>query len=317
MRRAMGLLFMLMLTGCEIQKVPPAQDDSPPLDPNVTSLVEARKGFQTRLVRKGNANEPVATPPPKVFRTVQYEAPLGRNSAYLTPDPKDGKLRPAIIWITGGDCNTIGDVWSPAPVSNDQTAAAYRQEGIVMMFPSLRGGNRNPGTIEGFLGEVDDVIAAADYLAKQPHVDPTRIYLGGHSTGGTLALLVAECSGQFRAVFSFGPADDVDNYGPEYTPFDVNSPREVALRSPGRWLHTITSPTFVFEGAMKGNIDSLDAMANSCRNTQVRFFPVRGGSHFDILAPLNRMIAQKILRDEGPTCTIVIDAADVTLAMRR
>ena len=30
------------------------------------------------------------------------------------------------------------------------------------------------------------------FLAKQDYVDPKRIYLGGHSTGGTLALLTAE-----------------------------------------------------------------------------------------------------------------------------
>ena len=66
-----------------------------------------------------------------------------------------------------------------------------------MMFPSLRGGNDNPGNKEGFLGEVDDVLAAADFLSKQEFVDPNRIYLGGHSTGGTLVLLVAACSNKF------------------------------------------------------------------------------------------------------------------------
>jgi dipeptidyl aminopeptidase/acylaminoacyl peptidase len=61
-----------------------------------------------------------------------------------------------------------------------------------MMFPSLRGGNDNPGRHGGFYGEVDDVLAAHDYLSRQPYVDPKRIYPGGHSTGGTLALLTAE-----------------------------------------------------------------------------------------------------------------------------
>jgi dipeptidyl aminopeptidase/acylaminoacyl peptidase len=64
----------------------------------------------------------------------------------------------------------------------------------------LRGGNDNPGRREGFLGEVDDVLAAADHLSKLPHIDPTQIYLGGHSTGGTLALLVAECSNTSIAI---------------------------------------------------------------------------------------------------------------------
>lgn len=317
MNRIFAFVFVLAVTGCEVQKTQPNPGDGLPIGPQAASLTEARKGFPVTLRRRASANEAVPAPPPKVFRAVQYEAPLGRNAAYLTPDPKDGQLHPAIIWITGGDCNTIGDVWSAAPANNDQTAAAFRQAGIVMMFPSLRGGNRNPGVVEGFLGEVDDVIAAADYLAKQPYVDPTRIYLGGHSTGGTLALLVAECSGQFRAVFSFGPADDVSNYGEEYTPFDPTNPREVAVRSPGRWLHTITSPTFVFEGTVRGNLDSLQAMAGRCQNPNVQFFPVRGGSHFDILAPLNRFLADKILKDVGPTTTLKIDPVEVARAFGR
>ena len=138
---------------------------------------------------------PPDQPPPKVFSLVRYKSPAGDLAAYLTPDRGDGAKHPAIVWITGGDCNSIGDVWKDAPRKNDQTASAYRKAGIVLMFPSLRGGNDNPGRREGFLGEVDDVLAAADYVAAQPYVDPRRIYLGGHSTGGTLAMLVAEVVG--------------------------------------------------------------------------------------------------------------------------
>ena len=39
------------------------------------------------------------------------------------------------------------------------------------MYPSLRGGNDNPGVKESFLGEVDDVLAAFDYLSAQPYVE--------------------------------------------------------------------------------------------------------------------------------------------------
>jgi dipeptidyl aminopeptidase/acylaminoacyl peptidase len=248
-----------------------------------------------------------------VFRTVSYDAPNGKHAAYLTPDPKDGKKHPAVIWITGGDCNSIGDVWSPAPPSNDQTAADYRKAGIVMMFPSLRGGNTNKGAKEGFLGEVDDVIAAAEYLAKQDYVDPSRIYLGGHSTGGTLVLLVAECSDRFRAVFSFGPADDVAGYGPdsEYLPFDRTDPREIQLRSPGRWLASIRVPVFVFEGTVDGNLGSLQAMAKASTNPKAHFLPVRGANHFNLLAPVNRHIAAKILRDDGPACNLAFTEDEV------
>src|SRR5262249_44551679 len=180
-----------------------------------------------------------------------------------------------------------------------------------------RGGNTNPGVKESFLGEMDDVIAAAAFLAKQRYVDPERIYLGGHSTGGTLVLLVAECSDKFRAVFSFGPVDDIRGYGPEYMPFDTSNPREAELRSPGRWLASITSPTFVFEGTVDGNVGCLQAMAQASANPKVHFLPVRGANHFSTLAPTNRLIADKILRDAGPACNLSFTEAEVAKPFTR
>lgn len=315
---ALGVLLIMVIgLAVLLRSIVPAElasAVSQPANPaaQAASLSEARKGFQTRLTQRESAREPVEPSPPDVFTTVQFAAPVGNLAAYLTPDPKDGNKHPAIIWTTGGDCNTIGDVWSDAAAANDQTAAAYRKAGIVMMFPSLRGGNQNPGFREGFLGEVDDVLAAADFLSRQSFVDPARIYLGGHSTGGTLVLLVAECSDRFRAIFSFGPADDVRGYGGNYSPFDTSNAREVELRSPGNWLTSIKSPTFVFEGTVQGNIESLQTMARSSSNPQVHFLPVRGGTHFNILAPTNSLIAAKILGDIGPASTLTFTDAELS-----
>ena len=57
-------------------------------------------------------------------------------SAYVSPyGPEDGKKHPAIIWIVGGFSNSIGSVaWDPAPADDDQSAGAFRQAGILMMF---------------------------------------------------------------------------------------------------------------------------------------------------------------------------------------
>ena len=137
-------------------------------------------------------NEPVPVPPARLFRLVHYASPIGNLAAYVSQPPASGTKHPAMIWIFGGFGNGIGETaWEAASPANDQSARAFREAGIVTMYPSLRGGNNNPGYPEGFYGEVDDVLAAADYLARQPFVDPRRLYLGGHSTGGTLALLVA------------------------------------------------------------------------------------------------------------------------------
>jgi dipeptidyl aminopeptidase/acylaminoacyl peptidase len=305
------LLSSILLAGCGAQATKPGAANPVPAYPprpasgdQNLSLVEARHGFQTKLIRQEAAREPVPEPPPRIFRKVQYDSPAGKLAAYLSPDPGDGQKHPVIIWITGGDCNTIGDVWEKAPPSNDQTASAFREAGILMMFPSLRGGNQNPGFREGFFGEVDDVLAAAEYLAGQAYIDPGRIYLGGHSTGGTLVLLAAECSDRFRAVFSFGPVEDVAGYGPEYQPFDTSNPREFELRAPGRWLHSIRNPVFVFEGTVDGNLRSLQVMTRICTNPKVHFHPVRGANHFSILAPTTRLIVSKVLGDKGPATDI-------------
>ena len=173
-----------------------------------------------------------------------------------------------------------------------------------MLYPSLRGGNQNPGYKEYFFGEVDDVLAAAHYLAQQPFIDPQRIYLGGHSTGGTLALLAAECSDRFRAVFSFGPVDDVRGYGLKRLPYDVSLARESELRPP-YCGHSRSEARFSsFEGA-KGNFDSLQALACAARgNANVHCYGVQGADHFSLLAPATGLIARKILTDTGPTCNL-------------
>ena len=84
-------------------------------------------------------------------------------------------------------------------------------------------------------------------------------------------LLVAECTDRFRAVFSFGPVSDVSGYPPQFLPFDTSNPKEVRLRSPGRWLSGIHSPTFVFEGEDQGNLSSLTAMQQATKNPMVHF----------------------------------------------
>ncbi|MCI0380887.1 MAG: prolyl oligopeptidase family serine peptidase [Gemmataceae bacterium] len=301
-----AFLGIVVLAGCG--RDAPSAKAPPPIpvpESNTTTLTQARQGFQTKPIPRKVAKDPVAKPPAQLFRLVRYDAPPGQLAAYLTPDPKDGKKHPAIIWITGGDSNTIDQgCWQEGPLQNDQSAAAYRKTGIVMMFPSLRGGNDNPGIKEAFFGEVDDILAAADYLGKQAYVDPARIYLGGHSTGGTLVLLVAECSERFRAVFSFGPVNNVSGYPTQYLTFDLSNPRELDLRSPGRWLHSIKSPVFVFEGTVESNLHALQAMARNSTNANVKFLPVDGADHFNVLAPTNRLIAERILRDDGAKCNL-------------
>jgi hypothetical protein len=98
-----------------------------------------------------------------------------------------------------------------------------------------------------FLGEVDDLLAAAEYLAAQEFVDP-----GGSTSAATAPEAHWLSSGsrvrRFRAVFSFAPVHDVTDYGTEWVPFDFANREEGFIRGPSRWLDELKSATFVFEG---------------------------------------------------------------------
>ena len=176
------------------------------LAPATSALAAARHAFTTKIVRRESSGKPVPQPPAGVLQLVQYDSPAGKLKAYVTPAPgtANGARQSCGSAAATATASTKGAGPRGRPATSNRPAPV-RKAGIVVMFPSLRGGNDNPGCKEALYGELDDVLAAADWLAAQDFVDPQRIYLGGHSTGGTLALLVAEYSNRFRACFPSGP----------------------------------------------------------------------------------------------------------------
>ncbi|MFZ5831170.1 MAG: alpha/beta hydrolase family protein [Planctomycetota bacterium] len=298
------LAVVVFVAGCDIAPNAPSfarrassqGSASPEARP---TLLEARRGFVTKIVRSGQPSGAPDTPIGNDFQLIHYQSPVGRLAAYVTTDPGDGKRHPAIVWITGGDNNSIGDVWTPQDRENDQSASAFRKAGIVMMFPSQRGGNDNPGKREGFLGEVDDILAATDHLAGLPYVDPDQIYLGGHSTGGTMVMVVGACSDRYRAIFSLGPVAAVGQYGGEFVYCDPDDEEERRLRSPIFWMDCVQSPMYVFEGARSGNWDgAIELMAEENTNSNIQFFKAPRHDHFSVIAPLAEMLAEQIVAGE-------------------
>ena len=270
--------------------------------PTHDNLMDARAEHTTRLTSRQRDGSAVPTPPPQLFLHEKYATTIGEMSAYVSPSPNDGQRHPAIIWKFGGFSNSIDETaWMAAPLDNDQSASAYREAGIIMMYPSVRGGNQNPGHFEGLYGEVDDMLAAADHLAQKDYVDPNRIYLGGHSTGGTLALLVAASTDRFRGVIAFGPVARTSDYGD--VPYSTYDRTESRLRAPSRWLHAIRTPTYIFEGTDGNSMDLLE-MRRKADADVIRCFLVAGTDHFGILGPVNRLVAQKVVADIGPTCNL-------------
>src|SRR4051794_17973338 len=93
------LLSLLLVAGCGRRAATTPPGASAVAD-GQTSLLDARRGFKTKLTRKGSAGVPVPEPPPELFRVVRYNSPAGNLAALLSADPGDGKKHPAIVWIT-------------------------------------------------------------------------------------------------------------------------------------------------------------------------------------------------------------------------
>ncbi len=265
------------------------------------AFVAARAEFKTNMVNLMDGYRgSVPDPPAEMFEVTTYPTELGPMHAYVSPDPGDGKKHPIVIWRFGGFGNSIGAAaWGEAAPENDQSAAQYRKAGLLMMYPSLRGAHNNPGKFEGFYGEVDDMLAAIKYAKSLDYVDPERVYLGGHSTGGTLALLTAAAAPPElapRAVFALGPIDWVHNYGADGLPFDVEDKRESYMRAPVKWIDAVDVPTWIIEGE-DGNSFAAWALGTASDNPYVRAYTLPGHTHFTPIAGVNEIIARHVLED--------------------
>ncbi len=267
------------------------------------TLAGVRNDYETRVSVKSEIRVPLPNPPINLFVRDSYDSDGMRLTSFVSPDPEDNQKHPAIVWITGGESNTLDDFWTMRSEDNDQAASPYRDAGIIMVFPTLRGGNENPGVIEVNYGEVDDVISAAKRLATLPYVDADRIYLGGHSTGGTLALLVSEVASStnpelFKEVISFGATQQTMFLKEPIIDGDEDS-REMDLRTPANWTNDILIPTWVIEGKSdSSNYEDLNKLCADSDNLQLHCAFIPKYNHFGVLYPVNKVIAQQILNDQ-------------------
>jgi len=83
-------------------------------------------------------------------------------------------------------------------------------------------------------------------------------------------------------------------------------------------LNAIHTPTYVFEGAEPdSNIGELRVLSRASHNPLIRFHPVEGATHFSVLQPITRLVAAKILADDGPTANITFTEAELVQAMKK
>jgi dipeptidyl aminopeptidase/acylaminoacyl peptidase len=225
--------------------------------PGVPPLVhvdygEARRHFSTRLTRSGPAPEiadPLGTP--EGARRVTYGGgPDGSIPlvAWLSAFEPSAALRPAVLFLHGG--NATGD-------GHWELMRPYREAGFAVLLPSFRGENGQAGIYSGFYDEVNDALAAAVYLESQPGVDTNRIFLAGHSNGGTLSLLCAMAR-KFRAAVPISASVNAWRFFDRFRDdlcFDTSDPQEFVMRSSVCFGTSLKCPTLLLRGRQENPYD--------------------------------------------------------------
>jgi dipeptidyl aminopeptidase/acylaminoacyl peptidase len=132
--------------------------------------------------------------------------------------------------------------------------------------------------------------AALDFvLAKVPSIDTDRIYIAGHSSAATLALLVAEHEPRIKACVAYAPCTDVETRLAAAIPgLDGALPgyREfLHFSSPRTHAEKLKCPVLVFHAKDDRNIpirDSTDFVAAVRKtNPQVTLITAPTGGHYD------------------------------------
>lgn len=214
---------------------------------------EARRRFRTNLVSKGPSPEksdPLGTPPGS--RRILYRGgPEGSIDlvAWLSPYEATSTPKPAVVFLHGG--NATGD-------GHWELVRPYAEAGYVVIHPSFRGENGQDGNYSGFYDETSDALAAAHYLEDLPGIDRNRIFLSGHSNGGTLSLLAAMAH-EFRAAAPISAGVNPWRYFGRFEPdvrFDANDPREFVMRASVCFAPSLKCPTYLLRGSEERPFDA-------------------------------------------------------------
>ena len=222
------------------------------------NLTQARENVSTNLTRKIAAPQSGDTSlaAPQGAKLVNYASGDLQLKAWVSEDPNDQQKHPAVVFLHGGFALGEQD-W--------QVLQPFRDAGFVVMTPSLRGENGNPGNFEFFYGEVDDAIAAGNYLAQLPYVDSDKIFVTGHSIGGRIVAMVGVSESVYRAAVAYSPSelntakwveeimrteqsDSVQEtlLDQDLIVFNPKSPPEVGLRDPAKFASHLQIPLVVY-----------------------------------------------------------------------
>jgi dipeptidyl aminopeptidase/acylaminoacyl peptidase len=200
---------------------------------------------------------------------------------------KAGLELPAIIILHG---------WSEydtKPVELTALAAwNFSREGYVTLALSMRGWPPTGGKDDCGGKQPRDVMAALEWLAQQPEVNPQQLGLLGFSQGGQVALLCAALTDRLNAVVAFFPVTelerwaettDIDGIRNWYIPSVCSKDDGMKSKSPLYVADKINAPTLLVHGDQDTRVPTEQSvmMAKAMRKSgkNVRLHLVKGGTH--------------------------------------
>ena len=196
--------------------------------------------------------------------------------------------RPAVIYCRG---SYLQDGLSPAAVP---LLHRLGEAGFFAVAPQYRGSEGGEGRDEMGGRDVRDVTALVEILARDPAIDPARIYLYGESRGGMMAYQAVRDGARVRAIATVGAFTDMDSLlerdpgslkaAPQIWPdWPANREAIAQRRSAVRWVGKIRVPTLVLVGQYDTRVIPAEeerfAAALKKQGTPVEFHMIENASH--------------------------------------
>lgn len=266
--------------------------------PKDAYLKNRKKLFKTKLLKKGRAPYPY-NPLPVLYNTyktiklIHYDSEVGKCKALLdTTNVEHGKKKPAVVYLDGGFA--IGYI-------SMQVCQPFIDAGYIVLIPSYRGENGNPGYFELFAGEVDDTKEAICWLAKQPYVDEERIFTFGHSVGGGMSLLLSlhpdipiKKSGSSAGLYTTSILDRWES-GYDIVPFNSRDKTETIFRFPLYTLKYMFRKHQMYIGLEDDFEKTKKILKNLYPDTELKLELIEvEGNHFTSLSQAMKLFIEEI-----------------------
>ena len=153
---------------------------------------------------------PAASPLAGGVRELPAEVGSPTLGGTLTLPAGDGPF-PAVVLVSGSGPNDRDETIGPNKPFRD-LARGLARRGIATLRYDKRSraypGSADPRTFTVQDEYVPDALAAIAVLEREPAVDPRRIFLLGHSQGGTLAPLIAAKAPQLAGVILYAASTE-------------------------------------------------------------------------------------------------------------